>query len=111
MKRVYPIRHKIIHVFLSADVPLHNPKKDWKIYKSLVLRLTEKQPLHTLENYDKRGFKEYHVDHKVSIKHGFKNNINPHLIADISNLRMLSCIENTDKGIKCFFDDLNKHLR
>jgi len=77
---------------------------DWELYAYKVRRLTEKQPLHTLENYEKRGFvtekDAYHLDHIISIYKGFQNNIPIHIIADISNLQMLPAIENIKKGKK-----------
>lgn len=69
-------------------------------YKREVQRLTELQPLHLLEHYDKRGYKSFHVDHIVSIWDGYYNNIPAKLISDISNLRMLPYEENKLKGKK-----------
>jgi hypothetical protein len=62
--------------------------------------LTKLQPLETLENFDKRGFRGYHVDHKVSVWYGFKNNIHPASIAHISNLQMVPYQKNLNKGHK-----------
>lgn len=78
-------------------------KKD--IYYKQVLRITNQQPLELLDGYDKRGrcdLKEdaYHLDHIIPIAHGFKNNIPPETIGDISNLRFLFWKENITKGGK-----------
>lgn len=77
---------------------------EWKAYKIDVWRLTNQQPLHLLENYDKRGVNgqdgAYTLDHKISIKRGFIENIPPEEIADISNLEMLPWEENIVKGWK-----------
>lgn len=73
---------------------------DRKKFKREVHKLTELQPLHLLENFDKRGFKEYHVDHIVSIFKAFKLGWTPEQCADISNLQMLPYKENLLKGIK-----------
>ena len=57
-----------------------------KYYKE-VKRITENQPLHLLENYDKRGRSEkqgYHLDHIIPISYGFINNISPEIIGDIN---------------------------
>ena len=75
---------------------------EWKSYKIDVWRLTNQQPLHLLENYDKRGVNgqegAYTLDHKISIKRGFIENIPPEDIADINNLQMLPWEENITKG-------------
>jgi hypothetical protein len=69
-------------------------------YRRKVWAVTKKQPLETLENFDKRGRGNngYHVDHIVSISDGFKNNIEPEVIGHIKNLRMLLGRENISKG-------------
>lgn len=77
---------------------------EWKAYKIDVWRLTNKQPLHLLENYDKRGVNgeegAYTLDHKVSIRKGFLENIPAEKIANIENLQMLPWEENITKGWK-----------
>lgn len=75
-----------------------------KYYKN-VRRITEQQPIHLLENYEKRGFvgkskDAYHLDHIIPIFYGWKNNIDPQIIGDISNLRFIPGIENIKKGTK-----------
>ncbi len=77
-------------------------KKSWKAYRNLVHKLTKLQPLHTLDNIDKRGFKDHHVDHKISIWYGWKNNIPAHEIAHISNLRVIPYKDNMRKGTACY---------
>jgi len=72
----------------------------WKIYKKLVWELTEEQPIHTLPNSERRGFRDYHLDHIVPIKYGWKKGINPHLIASIDNLRFIPYQENMEKGVQ-----------
>lgn len=69
-------------------------------YRRKVYAVTKKQPLETLENFDKRGRGNngYHVDHIVSVFDGFKNDIDPSIIGNIKNLRMLLGIENVSKG-------------
>ena len=71
-------------------------------YRRKVWAVTKKQPLETLENFDKRGRGNngYHVDHIVSISDGFKNNIEPEIIGNIKNLRMLLERENVSKGTR-----------
>ncbi len=74
---------------------------EWKKYQKLVKKITETQPIATLAFSDKRGFKSYHLDHKISIWHGFKNNIDPSIIANIDNLEFIPYKDNMRKGIKC----------
>ena len=50
------------------------------------------------------------VDHKISISYGYKNNIPPHHIADISNLRWLPSKDNGDKNSTNYVDDFNRWI-
>ena len=76
---------------------------DFYIYEKNVTNLTRKNKKLLLKNWDgydyydgeyiKDNFNLKHtdssypnVDHKISIKHGFENDIEPNIIADISNL-------------------------
>lgn len=77
----------------------------WKRYYNKVQRITNQQPIQLLENYNKRGRAKagtdaYHLDHIISIKYGFDNNIDPYNIGNISNLRMIPWIENLKKSSK-----------
>jgi hypothetical protein len=76
---------------------------DWKEYRKTVWNITKKQDLNSLPNIEKRGFKDYHLDHRISIWYGYKNKINPFIIGDISNLKMIPCKENMLKGVKSIF--------
>lgn len=78
------------------------PVKRYKDYERLVRELTEKQPLRNLSNIEKRGFNGYHLDHIISVYYGFKNNIEPNIIADIKNLQMIPRQENMDKHNNCY---------
>lgn len=77
---------------------------EWKKYKIDVWRVTKQQPLHLLENFDQRGVNgeegAYTLDHKISIKKGFIENISPEQIGHIDNLQMLPWEENITKGWK-----------
>lgn len=77
----------------------------FKIYHKEVWKLTEQQPLHTLEGCEKRGFRDHHLDHKTSVWYGFKNNIPAEEIAHISNLRFIPYKDNMLKGRKCLSKD------
>lgn len=63
--------------------------KTYKLYKSLI------NP-----NDLKFNVKGYHLDHKFSIYDGFKNNINPNIIASKENLEILTSNDNLKKGSK-----------
>lgn len=78
------------------------PKKQ-KYYAS-VWRVTNKQPIKLLENYNKRGRAgqkgAYHLDHIIPIIYGFLNNIPPEIIGNISNLQIITWEENLNKSTK-----------
>ena len=74
-------------------------------YYRKVIQITNKQPIHLLENYDKlRGLSgvsgAYQLDHIISKNYGFKNNIDPEIIGDIDNLQFIPWEENISKGDK-----------
>jgi len=73
---------------------------DKKLYYAMVWEVTEQQPLHILENSDKRGWKNHHLDHIYPISMGFKEKIPPEKIGNIKNLRFIHYTENLDKGSK-----------
>ena len=58
-----------------------------------------------------RGHASYHLDHKVPIIFGFKNNIPPEAIADIDNLEILSYQDNLTKGGKMYRYDILEILK
>lgn len=49
----------------------------------------------------KRGWKNNHVDHRFSISQGFKDSIDPFIIAHPCNLQMLKAKDNKKKNAKC----------
>jgi predicted transcriptional regulator len=69
-----------------------------KLYYAKVWEVTEEQPLRILENSDKRGWKDHHLDHIYPIAMGFHNNISPKKIGNIKNLRFIPYKENLRKG-------------
>lgn len=73
---------------------------DKKLYYAMVWEVTEQQPLHILENSDKRGWKNHHLDHIYPISMGYKDKIPPEKIGNIKNLRFIHYTENLDKGSK-----------
>jgi hypothetical protein len=84
-------------------------KLTFKQYRRKVNRLTEKVK-GSIDGIENRGWDNYHIDHKISIHYGFKNDIEPEDIADISNLRMILKKDNCDKGHGIFVDDKNEWI-
>lgn len=76
-------------------------KTDYEIYRRNVDRLTSKNPIHLLENFNKRGVTGYHLDHKFSVAEGFKQNILPYHIASMKNLEMMDGSLNRQKSTNC----------
>lgn len=74
------------------------------LYKREVWRLTYKQPIKDLPNWERRGrcgVKDaYQLDHIVSITEGFAKRIPAEQIAHLSNLRMIPWKENLLKSNK-----------
>ncbi len=64
----------------------------------MVWEVTEEQPLQILENSDKRGWKNHHLDHIYPISLGFYNKIPPKKIGNIKNLQFIPYKENLRKG-------------
>lgn len=81
-----------------------NSLSGFKDYKRKVINITNRQPIDTLLNYDKRGVSgvegNYHLDHKYSILEGYKNNISPEVIGNIKNLKFIPWEENIKKRTK-----------
>lgn len=69
-------------------------QKEIKQYRKQVWKYTRKEPLFQLDNWGKSNF---HLDHIISIKWGFDNNIKPWVIGNIANLRYLCKSENLSK--------------
>ena len=63
--------------------------------------LTRRVNVKDLEHYEKRGKSgvegAYHLDHIIEISEGFIKNIDPKIIANITNLRFISWEENLKK--------------
>lgn len=80
-------------------------KSEFKKYHRLVTRSTNKHKLCELNNYEKRGMAgvdgAYHLDHMVSVSHGFNNNVPPEVIGAKENLTMITWQENYNKRDRC----------
>ena len=74
---------------------------EFKKYRRKVYYWTVKNDLSILENFDRRGLLDFHLDHKYSITEGFKNGVPPKIIGSMPNLHFISYIENVKKGTKC----------
>jgi hypothetical protein len=79
-------------------------KTEWAQYKFRVKYLTAKAYKKFKDIINPAdlpiGRCEYQVDHIYSIRHGFENNVDPTIIADIANLRILWHTENKSKHIR-----------
>lgn len=94
--------------------PRWNPNKsDFQIYKSEVYKETRKW-----DDYLIDGFKDangniglsgdvYQLDHIVSVKYGFNNNIPPEVIGHICNLKYIKRKDNRKKWHKSNNKELN----
>lgn len=72
---------------------------DKQKYYNAVHKITKQQNIKSLEHYEKRGKSKkgtdnYQLDHIIPISEGFRNNIDPNIIGDISNLRFIPWREN-----------------
>jgi predicted transcriptional regulator len=75
--------------------------------------ITEIQPLKKLPNYNKRcwgGDSCYELDHILPISVAFHENIPPHLVGSIENLRFIPKKENRNKSFK-LTEESHKILR
>lgn len=80
-----------------------------KKYAREVWRITRKQPINKLRNYNKRGKcgidGAYQLDHIISIHEGFTNNIPPKVIGNIKNLQIIPWEENLLKSNSILLSD------
>lgn len=81
---------------------------DKRVYYAKVWFITESQPIHLLENFDLRSFRDHHLDHIIPISYGYKNKISPEKIGDIKNLQFIPWEENYKKGSKVDEKNLKK---
>jgi predicted transcriptional regulator len=91
------IKKKIKHI--------KDPAK--RLYYAMVWEVTENQPLHILENSDKRGWRDHHLDHIYPIAMGWHNNIPPEKVGNIKNLRFIHHEENIRKGARITSESKN----
>lgn len=75
-----------------------------RLYKARVRKVTSRQPLHLLPNFEKRGMigrGGWHVDHMYSVAEGFKNCVPPEVVGHITNLVMMPGALNVKKQAVC----------
>jgi len=108
IERSIEVQNKVMKTKIENGIatPL-NKKEDFEMYSILVDKITKKQPIQLLPNYDKRSHynfneKGYHLDHKISKFDGFTNNIPVHIIGSISNLQFIPLKENCSKRMKSY---------
>lgn len=91
---------------------IFNTPPEFFKYQSKVHKLTRKVA-HLIEGYDKKKQGKcgvegaYQIDHIVSIKYGFENNMEPEKIADIQNLRFIPWEENLKRRSKVYVKKSN----
>ena len=73
---------------------------DKSAYYKKVWEITLANDIDALMGDKKRGLKDWHIDHKIPIIYGFKNNIPPEEIGHVSNLQPLFWKDNFLKGAK-----------
>lgn len=105
--RFGPNNAYVKHLLKEQNITYEEYEKkqgEFKCYRRMVTYITSLQPIHLLENYEKRGkcglMGKYNLDHIYPVYMGFKNKIPPEIIGDISNLRFIPWEENLTKSNK-----------
>jgi hypothetical protein len=101
-RKIFKTKYGIDYDEFIKDKPIFDR------YKNKVKYLTTKtvKKFHKyIFNIDKigKGENDYHIDHIVSIKDCFLNNIDPSIASDIINLRAIPRNENLSKGSNSIF--------
>jgi hypothetical protein len=78
-------------------------------YKNKVQELTEQNKLNVV-GIESRGYRTYHIDHKISIDYGYRNNIPVEDIAHPSNLHMMWWEDNMEKNVDILIDAQNRWI-
>lgn len=98
ISRKYRERMEELGLWIGSDII-----DDFKKYRYLVNRYTNESILFygdLVENLNLRS-KEYHLDHKYSIKMGFINDIDPKIIGSIVNIEIIPAKINFSKRQNC----------
>ena len=80
---------------------------DKKLYYARVWEVTESQPLYILENSNKRGWKNHHLDHVFPIALAYHKKISPKMVGNIKNLQFIPYQDNLIKGSKLTTESKN----
>lgn len=94
----------------SLDKIKNNKKR---LYYLRVWLVTEMQPLRKLKNFTKRCWGRsgcYELDHVLPIAHAYLENIPPHLVGSMDNLKFIPKKENRDKSFR-LTEESHKILR
>lgn len=83
---------------------------EFTLYNRLVRMITRKQSITHLIGFENRGRGKMHLDHIVSVKYGFMNNLPAEIIGSIHNLRFISEFENCSKQAKTVQSDVKTLL-
>jgi hypothetical protein len=86
----------------------HTKSAEFRSYKSQVMALTRqtyREHKHLINpNNLVFGLTEHQLDHMVSIRYGYDNNVPPEVIASVHNLEVLWHVDNKSKGLLCSQD-------
>jgi hypothetical protein len=79
---------------------------EFERYRRKVMKITNQQPLHLLENIEKRAAygktgDPHQLDHQFSVVQGFLQKVPAEIIGHLVNLEMLPSRENNSKGSSC----------
>lgn len=85
-------------------------QNDHRRYSRKVRHITAKQDISKLPNFENRGLGQYHLDHIIPTAIGFKYNIPPELIGNISNLQFLTEHENCSKQHRKYSEELLEEM-
>jgi 5-methylcytosine-specific restriction endonuclease McrA len=86
-----------------------NPDRpEYKRYQYEVQKITEENYIKYIDKINPFGYTRtlcgvengWQLDHKIPIRYGFDNDIEPNIIAAVENLQMLPWVENVKKGSK-----------
>ena len=70
----------------------------FRAYARIAWLITEQQPWRELPNAERRGWRDYHLDHIKPLFRCWQQGISPGIAGHISNLQMLPYQENMIKG-------------
>jgi len=112
------VKNKMIKTKQKLGIYLHNSDRDDFVnYKLKVRSLTSKNKKMLFENWS--GYDYYDnefiknnisndrnyptIDHRISVRYGFDNNIEPEEISKLENLCITKRALNSSKGAKCIY--------